>query len=175
MTFDLTTTINLLETTPKILEAQLSELPNEWLHANEGESTFSAYDVLGHLIHGELTDWLPRSKIILEGDPSATFEPYDRFAQEALGKSLHIAAMLDQFAQLRQKNLKELAALEITPAQLQWKANHPEFGPVTLQQLLSTWWVHDNSHIYQISRVFGKQYKTEVGPWSNYISMLKTP
>ena len=171
MEFSLPEGISILERTPKVLEEMLLGLSENWTHANEGVETWSTFDVLGHLIHGERTDWIVRTKIILnEGDKY--FEIFDRFAQfkESKGKSLE--ELLAEFKELRSSNLKELSSLNITEGDLNKTGIHPEFGEVTLKQLLSTWVTHDLGHIAQISRVLAKQYKEEVGLWTKYISIL---
>ena len=158
--------------TPAFLRALLIDLPNGWLHSNEGPETWNPFDIVGHLIHGEKTDWIPRTKHILEGPSAAPFEPFDRYAQvqESQGKSL--AELLDEFEGLRRKNLDELASFELDEAELDLEGIHPEFGPVTLRQLLATWVCHDFSHFGQIARVLAKYHREAVGPWAQYLSIL---
>jgi hypothetical protein len=165
MAFRLPAAVAVLERTPATLRALLSGLPDEWTRANEGPETWSPYDVLGHLIHGERADWIPRARIILDQGPARRFEPFDRFAQfrESEGKPLD--ALLDEFAELRHASLATLAGLRVTDAQLDLEGEHPTFGTVTLRQLLSTWVTHDLSHIAQTVRVMAKQYRDEIGPW----------
>lgn len=172
MTFDLQKTIEILERTPGVLDALLNGISDSWIFANEGENTFSPFDVVGHLIHGERTDWIPRMEIILAGDPENAFKPYDRFAQftESKGKSLN--QLLDEFKSLRAHNLDILRKKDFSAIDFQKKATHPALGKVTLQELLSTWTVHDLSHIGQIVRVMSKQYKDDVGPWQAYLPIL---
>ena len=166
--------IEILEQTPKTLKSYLGNLSEDWLLATEGDNTWSPYDIVGHLIHGEKTDWIPRLNIIIGNTENKTFKPFDRFAQfeASKGKSIHM--LLDEFASLRHQNLKTLQALNLSNQQLLQKGIHLDLGEVTLSQLLSTWVTHDLGHIAQISRVMAKQYKTEVGPWLAYISILNT-
>ena len=162
----------ILERTPAVLSALLSGISDEWLMSNEGPETFSPYDVVGHLVHGEKTDWMPRTKSILEFGPVKTFDPYDRFAQyrESNGKSMQ--QLLDEFAVLRKENMQALQSLRLSAADLDKKGTHPVLGPVTLRNLLSTWVVHDLTHMAQITRVMAKQYKEEMGPWPAFFRIL---
>jgi hypothetical protein len=170
--FDLADTVRALAETPGVLRALLARLPEAWLHTNEGPETWSPFDVVGHLIHGEKTDWIPRAKHILQGPPTVPFEPFDRLAQfhESGGKTL--ATLLDEFAALRQRNLDELAGLALDEADLDLEGTHPELGTVKLRQLLATWVCHDYSHIGQIARVLAKRHREAVGPWARYLSIL---
>jgi len=163
---------DILRRTPSTLKLLLQDLPEEWLMTNEGPDTWSPYDVVGHLIHGEETDWIPRAKIILEHGESRAFTPFNREAmfEESKGKS--IAELLDTFAQLRAETLRQLDELNLTPQLLGKRGLHPELGQVTLSQLLATWVVHDLSHIGQIARVMSKQYGEAVGPWKAYLPVL---
>jgi hypothetical protein len=172
MNFDLDKSIGLLSCTPSVLRQLLADLPDEWTMSNEGGETWSAFDVLGHLIHGENTDWIPRAKIILSDADERVFESFDRFAQfrESEGKSL--GEMLDAFEDLRGKNVTELQAMGLGPEELVRTGIHPELGEVTLSQLIATWVVHDLDHIAQISRVMARQYESEVGPWREYLRIL---
>jgi len=151
----------------------LRDLPEAWTAATEGPGTWSPYVVIGHLIHGEKADWMPRLAIILEHGPSRPFDPFDREAQfrESQGKSL--SALLEEFSALRRDNLARLRALDLKPAQLALKGTHPELGPVTVRQLLATWTAHDLAHIVQVNRVMDRRYKQEVGPWVEYLSVMK--
>lgn len=173
MQFDLDSALQILERTPKTLNALLRDLPENWARATEGPDTWSAYDVVGHLIHGEETDWLPRARVILDHGESKPFPPFDRFAQfeASRGKSLNL--LLDEFAAARARSLAELAGLKLTPDSLGKEGRHPEFGAVTLGQLLSTWVVHDLDHLVQISRVMAKAYTDEVGPWRAYLRVIR--
>jgi hypothetical protein len=166
-------TIALLARTPAALDALLRDLPEAWTSRDEGAGTWSAFDVLGHLIHGERTDWLPRAKMILQFGETRAFEPFDRWGQvrESAGKSL--AQLLDEFARLRSQGLAELRAMNLQPADLERRGLHPALGGVTLSQLLATWAVHDLTHLHQISRVMAHQYGAAVGPWHAYLGVLK--
>ncbi|HWJ21282.1 MAG TPA: DinB family protein [Gemmatimonadaceae bacterium] len=172
MDFDLTAGIAVLERTPQTLRALLAGLPPAWTDATEGPETWSPYVIVGHLIHGERTDWIPRARIILDQGPERRFTPYDRFAQfrESEGKSL--ADLLDELARLRAENLATLAGWRLTDAQLALRGEHPEFGPVTLRQLLATWVAHDLGHVAQTARVMAKQYRDAVGPWRAYLPVM---
>ena len=171
MKFELEKALEILERTPFVLRTLLANLSPEWTENNEGLDTWSPYDVIGHLIHGENTDWIPRAKIIL-GDGPKEFEPFDRFAQFENSKGKTIGQLLDEFDLLRKKSLEDLKRLNIQEEDLSKKGVHPQFGEVSLKNLLATWTAHDLGHIVQISRVMAKQYKTEVGPWSEYLSVL---
>jgi hypothetical protein len=168
-------TIALLTRTPGALNALLRGLPQSWTMRNEGGDSWSTFDVIGHLIHGELTDWMPRVKMILKSGESATFERFDRTGhqQAELGKGKSLEQLLDEFAGLRAENLRELNALNLRPADLDRRGRHPALGVVTLSQLLATWAVHDLTHLHQISRILAHQYRDEVGPWSAYLGVLK--
>jgi hypothetical protein len=172
MKFDFSKSITILERTPTALKVLLGNLHEDWIFNNEGPDTFSPYDVVGHLIHGEKTDWRERTTMILEYGTSKTFIPYDRFAQyqESAGKTLQ--HLLDEFETLRNENLVWLKSLHLSEADLDKKGLHPSLGEVTLRNLLSTWVVHDLTHIAQITRVKAKQYKEETGPWSEYFRIL---
>lgn len=172
MDYSLDKAIEILRQTPKTLHTYLSNLSNEWTLCNEGEDTWCAYDIVGHLIHGEKTDWMQRIKIVLNQIGDKTFEPFDRFAQFETSKGKNLEELLKEFSHLREKNLNKLNGISIKETQLNLKANHPELGEVTLRQLLSTWVVHDLGHIAQIARVMAKQYKHEVGPWKEYLPIL---
>ena len=173
MKFSLEKSIHILDRTPAVLKTLLRNLPEDWTAPNEGPDTWSPYDVVGHLIHGEKTDWIPRARIILEQGEKQPFTPFDRFAQfvESKGKTLN--QLLDEFESHRTDNIKTLKALNITEADLTKTGIHPEFGAVTLENLLAAWVVHDLGHIHQISRVMAKQYTNEVGPWTQYMGVLK--
>lgn len=173
MEFKLDDAIALLTKTPLVLKAVIDQLPPQWVTSNEGANTWSPFDVLGHLIHGEQTDWIPRAKIILEFGESRSFDVFDRLAQFKHSQGKTIQELLTEFESLRQSSLAELNAMNLTEADLQKTGTHPEFGRVTLAQLLATWVVHDLSHITQISRTMAKQYTEAVGPWRAYLSILK--
>ena len=163
---------DILRRTPSTLNLLLQDLPEPWLMNNEGPDTWSPYDVVGHLIHGEETDWIPRARIILEDGESRAFTPFKREAMFEKSKGKSINELLDTFAQLRAKSLRQLDELNLTPEMLARRGLHPELGQVTLSQLLSTWVVHDLSHIGQIVRVMSKQYGDAVGPWKAYLPVL---
>jgi hypothetical protein len=172
MNFELAQAIEILSRTPATLNSLLRDLSDPWLVQNEGPDTWSPYDVIGHLIHGEETDWIPRAKIILEHGESRAFEPFDRVAMFEASRGKSIDALLDTFAELRAKNVCELESLNLTSELLDKPGRHPELGVVTLRQLLSTWVVHDLGHIRQVVRVMSKQYRDAVGPWKAYLSIL---
>jgi hypothetical protein len=172
MEFDLKQGVPVLTRTPGTLRAMLAGLGAQWTDATEGPETWSPYVIVGHLIHGERTDWIPRAQIILAQGPHRRFAPYDRFAQfrDSQGKSL--GDLLNEFERLRADNLVTLAGWRLTDPQLALQGEHPEFGPVTLRQLLSTWVAHDLGHIAQAARVMAKQYREAVGPWRAYMTIL---
>jgi hypothetical protein len=172
MAFDLSEGIAVLEKTPATFRALLAGLPEPWTTCNEGPDTFSPFDNLGHLIHGERADWIPRARIILAQAPQRTFEPYDRFAQnrESAGKTL--AQLLDEFAELRAQSLDTLRSWNLSERELALEGEHPALGRVTLRQLLSTWVVHDLGHLAQTSRVMAKRYREDIGPWREYLPIV---
>ncbi len=172
MSFDLSETLDLLDRTPAMLDALLRGTGASWHACNEGPDTWSAFDVVGHLIHAEETDWVPRARIILEEGEARPFEPFDRFAQLDRFKGWTLGQLLDRFAELRQASLETVRGWSLTGAQLDILGRHPAFGPVTLRQLLATWAVHDLNHLAQIARVMAKRYGDEVGPWRAYLSVL---
>ncbi|MBZ5573160.1 MAG: DinB family protein [Acidobacteriia bacterium] len=171
--FSLAEAIAVLTRTPTTLDALLRSLPDVWVQRNEGKDTWSAFDIVGHLIFGERTDWMPRARIILESGEARPFDPFDRFAQakESQGKSLE--QLLDEFARLRKENLAALQALNLQPQDLKRRGRHPALGVVTLSELLATWAVHDLTHVHQLSRVMAHQYRHAVGPWSAYLGVLQ--
>lgn len=173
MEFQLERAREILMRTPPTLNSLLRNLPDQWVFHNEGVDSWSVYDVVGHLIHGEETDWIPRANIILRDGKSRTFDPFDRFVmfEKTGGESL--AQLLTRFELLRAENLNELEEMNLTPEMLKKRGRHPELGVVTLQELLSTWVVHDLSHMGQIVRVMAKQYEEAVGPWKAYLSILR--
>jgi hypothetical protein len=172
MHFELNCALEVLERTPATFRALLGGLSESWTAPNEGPQTFSAFDNVGHLIHGERTDWIPRARIILDQGPNRRFEPYDRFAQyrESMGKSMD--ELLDEFARLRAINVATLRAWQLTDRELALEGEHAELGTVSLRQLLATWVAHDLGHIAQTSRVLAKQYREAVGPWKAYLPVL---
>ncbi len=171
-TFSLADALPMLRGTPGVLKAWLSDLPETWTIANEGPDTWSPFDVVGHLIHGERTDWIPRLELLLAHGESRPFTPFDRFAQfqDSRGKSLR--ELLDIFAGLRQKNIVRLESLHLQPADFERRGRHPELGPVNLGQLLATWVAHDLNHLGQMARVMARQYTEAVGPWREYLPLL---
>ncbi len=175
MELDLPNAIAVLERTPHTLRALLDGLSPAWTDATEGGESWSPYTIVGHLNHGERTDWIARAEIILAQGPDRRFTPYDRFAQfhESQGKSL--ATLLDEFATLRATNVATLTGWRLTPSQLALEGEHPEFGAVTLSQLLATWVAHDLGHVAQVARVMARQYRTAVGPWTAYLPILEMP
>jgi len=172
MEYQLKDAKDILRRTPETLKLLLTNLPEAWLMSNEGPNTWSPYDIVGHLVHGEETDWIPRARIILDHGEGRAFTPFDREAmfEESKGKS--IGELLHRFAELRAQSLRQLDELNITPDLLVKRGLHPELGQVTLSQLLSTWVVHDLGHIGQIVRVMSKQYGDAVGPWKAYLPVL---
>jgi hypothetical protein len=172
MEHNLEHTVSLLARTPAALDALLRDLPETWTLRNEGENTWSAFDVVGHLIHGDRTDWMPRAKMILQFGETRAFEPFDRWGQarESEGKSL--GQLLDEFARLRRESLAELRSLSLRPEDLARRGRHPALGVVTLSELLATWAAHDLTHLHQISRVMAHQYRDAVGPWSKYLGVM---
>lgn len=172
MKFSAFKSIQILEKTPLMLKTLLNGIDEEWTTGNEGQDTFSPYDVIGHLIHGEKTDWPVRTKIILEFGLTKPFEPYDRFAQYEESKEKTLAQLLDEFERVRKENIVWFKGLNLSEADLDKKGMHPKLGEVTLRNLLSTWVVHDLTHIAQITRVMAKQYKEEMGPWPEFFRIL---
>jgi len=172
MQFQLDDAIAILSRTPAALDAMLRGLPEPWLYANEGPETWSPFDVVGHLVAGERTDWVPRLRMILEHGDKQAFEPFNRVAMFEESKGKTITELLDTFATLRAQNLVTVRALQLEPADFARRGMHPSLGSVTLEQLLATWVTHDMTHMVQISRVIAKQFKDEVGPWREYIGVL---
>jgi hypothetical protein len=173
MDHNLPHTISLLARTPAALDALLRDLPETWTLRNEGENTWSAFDVVGHLIHGERTDWMPRARIILQFGETKPFEPFDRWGQEREVQGKSLEQLLDEFASLRSESLTELRAMNLRPEDLARRGQHPALGAVTLSELLATWAAHDLTHLHQISRVMAHQYRDAVGPWSAYLGVLQ--
>ena len=175
MEFRLDDALRVLEGTPGAFRALLDGLPDAWITADEGPDTFSAFENVGHLIHGERTDWIPRARIILAQGAERRFHPYDRFAQQRESRGKPMAELLDEFAGLRAGNLATVRAWRLSPDQLALTGDHPALGIVTLQQLLATWAAHDLGHLAQTSRVLAKQYREHVGPWRAYLPILDRP
>ena len=172
MQFNLEQSIEILERTPIVLKQLLDNLSNAWIYQNEGQDSWSPFDILGHLIHGEKTDWITRLKLILDHDELKMFTPFDRFAQFEASKGKTLKQLLLEFTELRKENLEYLKSIHLTQEHFNKKAIHPELGEVTLKNLLATWVTHDLGHMAQITRVMAKQYKEEVGPWEAYIPIL---
>jgi len=165
--------IAVLSRTPAVADTLLRGLHESWTNANEGPETWSPFDVVGHLIHGEKTDWVPRVEIILAHGESVPFTPFDRFAQFRDSKGKTLGQLLDEFATLRKANIEKVESLNITEAQLALTGIHPMFGSVTLKQLFATWVTHDLNHLNQINRVMAKRYKETVGPWQEFILIVQ--
>lgn len=172
MNFDLGEAVTILERTPAVLRDLLGGAPGGWVASREGPDTWSPSDVLGHLIGGEETDWIARARIILTQGADRRFEPFDRTAGIRAMQGRTTEQLLQRFAELRVRNLAELRSWKLTPPQLRWTGEHPDFGTVTLEQLLATWVVHDLGHLAQIGRVMAKQYGDAVGPWQAYLPVL---
>ena len=170
--FKIREAISVLERTPATFRALLAGLPDRWITTNEGPDTFSPFDNVGHLIHGERTDWIPRAGIILAQGANRRFEPYDRFAQIRESQGKRLDELLDEFAQLRAENLGTLRAWKLSERELALEGEHPELGRVTLRQLLAAWVVHDLGHVAQTTRVMAKRYRDAVGPWRAYLPVL---
>lgn len=173
MNHDLDHSIVLLTHTPAALNALLRGLPNEWTLSNEGENTWSAFDIVGHLIHCERTDWMPRARWLLKFGESRPFGPFDRWGhiRESQGKQL--SRLLDEFAAMRAENLAELRAMNLRPEDLSRRGRHPALGTVTLSELLAAWAAHDLNHIHQMSRVMAHQYREAVGPFQQYMGVMQ--
>src|SRR6266478_558211 len=171
--FSLAEASAVLTRTPATLDALLRGLPNIWVRSNEGKDTWSAFDIVGHLIVGERTDWMPRVRILLEHGEARPFDPFDRFAQLKQSQAKSLEQLLDDFARLRRANLGALQALNLQPEDLSRRGRHPALGVVTLSELLATWAVHDLTHVHQLSRVMAHQYRDAVGPWSAYLGVLQ--
>lgn len=174
MKFALADVILILERMPSVLEMLLKDLPDGWIYNNEGGESWNPYHVIGHLIHGEKTDWIPRVKIILSDNKEKTFEPFDRFAMMKRDPSIPLRQLLDEFKSLRMKNLEVLRSIGIKETDLDKKGMHPVLGEVTLTNLLATWAMHDLTHLAQITRVLAFQYKEAVGPWTAFLGVYQS-
>ncbi|MFQ5524624.1 MAG: DinB family protein [Thermoanaerobaculia bacterium] len=172
MPFNLDNALQVLERTPALLDTLLRGLDTAWLEADEGADTWSPFDIVGHMVHGERTDWMERTRRILEHGTARPFEPFDRFAQFEDSRGKTLADLLDEFSRLRAANLQALRALAIEPEQFDLRGVHPALGEVTLGQLLATWVTHDLGHIAQMSRVMAKVHRDDVGPWAEYLPVL---
>ena len=171
--FSLADSIAILTRTPASLDALLRRLPNVWVRGNEGKDTWSAFDIVGHLIIGERTDWMPRVRMLLESGEARPLDPFDRLAQLGESQDRSLEQVLDDFARLRRENLAALQALNLRDEDLARPGRHPALGVVTLSELLATWAVHDLTHVHQMSRVMAHQYRDAVGPWSAYLGVLQ--
>ncbi|MGE5114170.1 MAG: DinB family protein [Acidobacteriaceae bacterium] len=173
MNQNLDTTLSLLSRTPGTLNALLRDLPDEWVFRNEGGDSWTAFDVVGHLIHGERTDWIPRAKRILEFGETKAFEPFDRLGQkrECQGKTMR--ELLDEFGSIRAQNIETLRAMDLSAVDLARRGLHPALGVVTLSELVATWAVHDLTHLHQLSRILAHQYREVVGPWRRFLGVLQ--
>ena len=169
---DLAEAVAVLERTPGALRALLEGLPEAWIRCDEGPDSWSAFDVVGHLIHGERTDWMSRLRIVLEHGPDQPFEPFDRFAMLELSRGRGLEDLLDEFERLRGENLEALERLGLTPADWGRQGRHPDLGLVTLSELLAAWVVHDLGHLAQIGRVMAKRYRETVGPWRVHLPVV---
>jgi len=172
MNFELERATRVLERTPSVFRALLAGLPRDWTECDEGRDTFSPWENLAHLVHGERADWIPRARIILEGGERRRFDPYDRFAQRRESAGRGVAELLDEFASLRADNIEALRGWRLTDRKLALTGEHPELGEVTLRQLLAAWVAHDLGHIAQTARVMAKHYRDDVGPWRAYLPVL---
>ncbi len=173
--FNLDQCLEILERTPEVVRELLAGLPANWTRTNEGGETWSPFDVIGHLIHGEKTDWIPRVEIILGSGPDKKFKPFDRTAMFRDSEGQSLEDLIEEFGEVRRASLERLQAMPLTDADLDRTGIHPEFGTVTLRQLLATWVVHDLDHIVQISRVMARQLTADVGPWIAYLRVLREP
>jgi len=174
MAFELASAREILARTPATLTALLSGLSDGWIRQDEGPDTWTPFDVVGHLIHGERTDWIPRLRIVLEKGTAQAFTPFDRFAMFQASEARTLGEMMETLAALRQENLRELDRLQLRPQHLDLQGRHPELGVVTVRQLLSTWVAHDLDHVVQIARVLARRYAGEVGPWTAYLRVLRS-
>lgn len=171
--FKVSEAVAVLTRTPAMLDALLRGLPSVWVHSNEGKDTWSAFDIMGHLVHAERADWMPRVRILLEHGETRAFDPFDRFAQMKASEGKTLEQLLDEFAGLRRENLEALGALNLQQESLNKRGRHPALGVVTLSELLATWAMHDLTHLHQLSRVMAHQYRDVVGPWSAYLGVLQ--
>jgi len=174
MNFNLNKSIEILERTPASLYSLLNNVSEDWILNNEGGQSWSTYDIVGHLIHCDTDNWIPRIEIILTKSIVVQFDPLNRLAQIEKSKNKTFTDLLNEFIRVRSASIEKLRDLNISEEQLLKEAIHPELGIVNLSQLIATWVVHDLDHIAQISRVMAKQYKNEVGPWIHYLKILKT-
>jgi len=173
MNHELENTVALLGRTPATLDALLRGLPEMWTHRNEGAGTFTVFDVIGHLIYADKFDWLPRARMILDHGETRPFEPFDRWGHVEECKGRTLRQLLEEFARVRAGCLDDLRALNLTPSQLELRGRHPSLGAITLSELLATWAAHDLTHLHQISRIMANQYRDKVGPFAQFLGVLK--
>lgn len=169
---DLQHTMTILARTPAVLNAWLLDLPEAWTRSNEGGDSWSAFDVLGHLVYAERNNWMPRAKVILESGESQPFADFDRLGQQRESQGKSLGQVLEEFSRLRAENLAHLRALNLQQQDLQRRGRHPALGVVTLSELLATWATHDLTHLHQITRVMAHQYREAVGPWNKFLGVL---
>ena len=173
MQHKLDNTIALLARTPAVLNTLLRDLPDDWTMLNEGDGTWSAFDIVGHLIHGDRADWIPRAKRIMKCGESRAFDPFDRLAQERDSQGKSLSQLLDEFVRERTRAINDLRAMNLRTDDLARKGLHPALGQVALSELLATWAAHDLTHLHQLSRVMAHQYRDAVGPWSKYLGVMQ--
>lgn len=171
--FDLMQALDILERTPTLLKTWLEDVSGEWVQYKSDEENWSAFDILGHFIHGEKTDWILRAEIILYGEGEKEFEPFDRFAQFEDSQGKTIKELMDEFSRLREKNLEILRSFDLQPKDFELQGKHPELGTVNLRQLIATWVVHDLDHLAQLAGELAQRYKEDVGPWQSYLGVLE--
>ena len=174
MEFEFDTATNVLERTPRLLNAMVGGLPDEWTSGSERHDDWGVFDVVGHLIHADETDWVPRAEVILRQGEDRDFPPFDRFGQFEKSRGKTLGELLNDFGAIRKNCLATVGGWNLTDEQLELRGVHPEFGEVTLRQLLATWVVHDLTHVRQIATIMAKKYEDAVGPWKSYLSILKT-
>jgi hypothetical protein len=173
MEYSVSDALTLLAQTPKILDALVRNLPEPWLRGNEGPDTWSPFEVVGHFVYGEQVNWIQRARVILDHGETQGFPPFNRTGMYDISVGKNVGELLDEFSVLRARNLELLKALNLDAAKLELTGKHPEFGQVKLRQLLATWVAHDFGHLAQINRVLAKQYKEAVGPWVQYLSVMR--
>jgi hypothetical protein len=172
MKFKLDRAVAVLSRTPATLDALLRDQPEDWTHCHEGPDTWSPFDVVGHLAHGERTDWIPRVRMILDHGEQHAFRPFDRIGMFESSRGKTINELLDELAEARADSLRTLEDMRISPGDLMRTGRHPSFGPVTMEQLLAAWVVHDLGHIRQVTRVMAKQLREAIGPWSRFLPVV---
>jgi len=173
MAFDFQAVRSQLGRGPATLEQIVAPLPESWLHLTEGPATWSPIQIVRHLVWGEVDDWIPRARLIVEHRGAVAFPPFDRDAGEARYEGWSVRALLDEFGRLRNENLRTLDGFALGPAELAFEGRHPAFGTVTMAELLATWAAHDLTHLTQILRILTRQYRDQVGPWRQYMRLLQ--